>query len=224
VVVLGDSPSTAELETERLSFTATVWNAGPSPLVVDGLRRPGEAIMDAYQNFYDDGGQQVGSAPVGTMVWDAREGHHHWHLTDFAGYRLLAGDGREVVRSQKEAFCLANTDAVDMFVKNAVWQPDNSDLQSACGVEDSATLRQVLATGHGDTYGQTLPGQAFDIHDLPNGTYYIQVIANPFHRLYETDLDNDISLRQVILGGTPGARTVRVPPYELVDTQPGSTA
>lgn len=47
--------------------------------------------------------------------------------------------------------------------------------------------------------------------DLPNGTYYVQVTANPEGHLYESNVNNNISLRQVILGGSPGARTVTVP-------------
>jgi hypothetical protein len=75
----------------------------------------------------------------------------------------------------------------------------------------------VLDVGNGDTYVQYLPGQSFDVTGLPNGTYYIEVIANPRHRLYETNLKNNLSLRKVILGGKPGARTVKVPPYQLIN-------
>lgn len=202
---------------DYLQFAANVWNAGPSPLVLDGFRRTGENVMDAYQYFYDDKGQQVGYTPTGTMEWDARDGHNHWHFSDFASYRLLNASQSEVVRSQKEAFCLAATDAIDYTVKNANWRPNNTDLHTACGNEGSIAVREVLDVGSGDTYFQYLPGQSFDITDLPNGTYYVQIIANPEHNLYESNLDNNVSLRQVVLGGTPGARTVTVPPYQLVD-------
>lgn len=202
---------------DYLQFAANVWNAGPSPLVLDGFRRSGEDIMDAYQYFYDDEGAQVGYAPTGTMEWDAREGHHHWHFTDFASYRLLNADQSEAVRSQKEAFCLAATDAIDYTVKNANWKPENTDLHTACGQQTSLAVREVLDVGSGDTYLQYLPGQSFDVTDLPNGTYYVQVIANPDHNLYESNLDNNVSLREVILGGSPGDRTVVVPPYQLID-------
>jgi hypothetical protein len=202
---------------DYLQFSANVWNAGPSPLVLDGFRRTGENIMDAYQYFYDANGKQIGYAPTGTMEWDARDGHNHWHFTDFARYSLLDSTQSEVVRSQKEAFCLAATDAIDFTVKNANWRPNNTDLHTACGTEGSVAVREVLDVGSGDTYLQYLPGQSFDITDLPNGTFYVQVIANPEHNLYESDLTNNVSLRQVILGGSPGNRTVTAPPYQLVD-------
>ncbi|MGW0560616.1 lysyl oxidase family protein [Streptomyces sp. NPDC003016] len=202
---------------DYLAFSANVWNAGPAQLVVDGFRAPGKEVMDAYQYFYDADGKQVGYTPTGTMEWDPRKGHEHWHFTDFASYRLLKADRRETVRSGKEAFCLANTDAVDYTVKNANWHPGNTDLSTACGQESSISVREVLDVGSGDTYTQDLPGQSFDITGLPNGTYYIQVLANPEKRLKETSLSNNSALRKVVLGGRAGARTVTVPAHDLVD-------
>ncbi|MEE1754614.1 lysyl oxidase family protein [Streptomyces sp. SP18CS02] len=202
---------------DYLAFSANVWNAGPAQLVVDGFRAPGKELMDAYQYFYAPDGKQVGYTPTGTMEWDPRPGHEHWHFTDFASYRLLKADQKETVRSGKEAFCLANTDAVDYTVKNANWHPGSTDLSTACGQENSISVREVLDVGSGDTYTQDLPGQSFDITGLANGTYYIQVLANPEKRLKETDLTNNSALRKVVLGGKPGARTVTVPPHDLVD-------
>ncbi|WP_217242931.1 lysyl oxidase family protein [Streptomyces sp. AC555_RSS877] len=208
----GDAPGK-----DYLAFSANVWNAGPAPLVVDGFRSPGKDLMDAYQYFYDADGKQVGYTPTGTMEWDPRSGHEHWHFTDFASYRLLSEDQTKEVRSGKEAFCLANTDAVDYTVKNANWHPRNTDLSTACGEQNSISVREVLDVGSGDTYTQYRPGQSFDITDLANGTYYIQVIANPEKRLQETNTDNNVALRKVVLAGEPGARTVTVPPHDLID-------
>jgi hypothetical protein len=201
---------------DYLSFNATVWVAGQSSLVVDGFRRTGEDLMDAYQYFYDAEGNQTGYAQVGTMEWDARDGHNHWHFTDFAQYRLLDADQQVAVRSGKEAFCLANTDAVDYTLARANWRPENTDLNTSCGRENSIAVRQVLDIGSGDTYSQYLPGQSFDITDLPNGTYYVEVAANPDGKLHESNRTNNSSLRKVVLGGEPGARTVEVPPHDGV--------
>ncbi|WP_328692884.1 lysyl oxidase family protein [Streptomyces phaeochromogenes] len=208
----GDAPGK-----DYLAFSANVWNAGPAPLVVDGFRSPGKDLMDSYQYFYDADGKQVGYTPSGTMEWDPREGHEHWHFTDFASYRLLSEDQTKEVRSGKEAFCLANTDAVDYTVKNANWHPENTDLSTACGQQNSISVREVLDVGSGDTYTQYRPGQSFDITDLQNGTYYIQVIANPENRLQETNTKNNVALRKVVLAGEPGARTVTVPPHDLIN-------
>ena len=96
-----------------LDFGATVWNRGPSPMVVEGFRRPGEPIMDGWEYFYAHG-VPVGRAPAGDLEYDARPGHQHWHFEQFARYALLGADQMQVVRSEKTGFCLAPTDAIDM--------------------------------------------------------------------------------------------------------------
>jgi lysyl oxidase len=210
-------PGTNEQTGERdgkwyVNFGATVWNGGTSPLLVDGFRRSGTELMDAYQYFFDAQGNQVGSVPAGTMQWDDREGHKHWHFTDFAQYNLLDSTQKLAVRSGKEAFCLANTDAVDYTLPNAKWRPDNTDLSTSCGANTVIAVREVLDIGNGDTYSQSRPGQSFEITDLPNGTYYIQVLANPSNKLSEVSTTNNSALRQIVLGGTPDNRTLTVPP------------
>ncbi len=200
-----------------LQFAATVWNAGDSPLVVDGFRRPGEDLMDAYQYFFDGDGNQTGYQQVGTMEWDARATHQHWHFEDFARYSLLDASKVEAVRSRKEAFCLANTDAVDTTVPNAEWNPWNTDLSTACGDLGSLSIREVLSSGWGDTYAQFRAGQSFDLRSLPNGRYYVAVIANPSHRLVESNLDNNVSLRRIWIGGSTGARWVKVTKVGVID-------
>ncbi|GLY06661.1 MULTISPECIES: lysyl oxidase family protein [Actinoplanes] len=200
-----------------VNFGATVWNAGTSPLLVDGFRRSGTELMDAYQYFFDAKGNQVGSKEAGTMEWDPREGHMHWHFTDFAQYNLLNADQSLAVRSGKEAFCLANTDAVDYTIPNAKWRPDNTDLSTSCGANTVVAVREVLDIGNGDTYSQYRPGQSFEITDLPNGTYHIQVLANPENRLAELSTTNNSALREIVLGGTPENRTLVVPPVHGID-------
>ena len=199
-----------------LQFSATVWNAGDSPLVVDGFRRDGEDEMDAYQYFFDGDGNQTGYQAVGNMHWDPKPTHQHWHFEDFAKYVLLDADGSQVVKSKKEAFCLANTDAVDQTVPNADWNPYNTDLATSCGDYGSLSIREVLASGWGDTYAQFRAGQSFDLRGLPNGKYFVAVIANPDNRLIESSTTNNVSRRTVFIGGKEGHRTVRVPQVGVI--------
>jgi hypothetical protein len=200
-----------------LTFGATVWNGGASELVVEGFRRPGEDVMDGWQYFYENGAP-TGKQQVGELEYDERDGHHHWHFLQFAQYSLYDESQSELIRSKKEAFCLAPTDAIDLLIPNASWNPGEIGLHTACGTPNSIWVREILPLGWGDTYFQGLPGQSFNITDVPNGTYYIAVIANPSGLLHEQTDANNMELREIVLGGTKENRTVEVPPWNGIDT------
>lgn len=200
-----------------LSFGATVWVGGASDLVVEGFRRAGEATMDAYQYFYRDG-EIVGKAPAGELEFDDKDGHQHWHFKQFAQYSLVDASGGDIKMSRKEAFCLAPTDAIDITLAGASLDP-YLGLATACGERESIWIRETLPLGWGDTYFQNLPGQSFDITNLPNDTYYIRVEANPGGALHEQSADNNAELREVILKGKAGQRRVIVPPWNGIDSE-----
>jgi hypothetical protein len=201
--------------TDLLLFSATVWVGGGSPLDVQGLRSHGSAVMQAYQYIWHDG-RVIGRFRVGTMGFAE---YNHWHFQQFARYTMLAADHKAEVESHKEGFCIGATDPVDLLLPAATWQPPSTGLAGACGSPTALWVREYLQVGWGDTYTQGVVGQAFDITGLPNGTYYIEVIANPQHLLREQNTSNDISLRKVILGGTPGHRTVRAPAWHGIDPE-----
>jgi hypothetical protein len=203
-----------------LTFGATVWNGGASSLVVEGFRRSNEDVMDAHQYFYVNG-QPTGKAQVGTMEFDNRSGHEHWHFLQFARYSLLDQSQTEIIRSKKEAFCLAPTDAIDLTVPNADLAPYSIGLGSACGSATSLWTREILPLGWGDTYSQSRPGQSFNITNVPNGTYHIEVMGNPTGSLFEQTADNNSELREIILKGKSDNRRVVVPPWNGLDTETG---
>lgn len=193
--------------TDRMSFGATIWNAGSGPLVVEGFRNSPAEVMPARQYIYS-GGVRVASYAAGAFEYDRREGHTHWHFEDIATYELLTGNG--VVRSGKQSFCLAPTDPIDLSLKGAMWIPDFIGLGSACGGEDAIWLREVLPAGWGDTYFQSAPGQSFDVTTVPNGRYTLRVSTNAGRTVTEARTDNNVADITVDLGGSPGARTATV--------------
>ena len=175
--------------------------------------------MDAWQYFTDASGDVVGKADVGTMEFDSRRGHDHWHFQQFADYALTDATQADVVMSDKASFCLGPTDPIDLLADGAEWSPYLTDLQSICGEPGALWVREALPVGWGDTYFQWLPGQSFDVTDLPNGKYFIRVRVNPDDRLYEGSAADDVSYRRVRLRGHPGERWVVVPPYHGIDTE-----
>ena len=207
----------------QLRFGATVWNAGPSPMVVDGYRSSTDPDhMDAYQYFYDAAGNETGHQLVGEMHWHAAN-HNHWHFEDFARYRLLDADRSLAVKSGKQSFCLAPTDPVDLTRPGADWQQEVTDLGSACGGHDALAVREALPAGWGDTYFQFRAGQSFGIKNVPDGVYFISVEANPLGNLFETDTTNNTSVRKIRLSTTAtGQRRVKVFQVGIVDESLGN--
>jgi hypothetical protein len=199
-----------------LDFGATVWIGGHSELDVEGFRSNGSDLMKAYQYFWLHG-HLIGKMRVGTMGFS---GYNSWHFQQFAQYKLLNAKKKVVVRSQKIGFCIAPTDGIDMVLRGATWVPSYTGLAGNCGSQTALWVQELLPLGWGDTYFQTVPYQSFAISHIPNGTYYIEIIANPEHLLHEVTTTNDVSLRRVILGGTPGHRTVLVPAYHGLDREP----
>jgi hypothetical protein len=203
---------------DYLGFAASPWNAGPAPMVVEGFRRSGEKVMDAYQYFRDADGNVVGRAQVGTMAYHAGGGHNHWHFLQFAAFTMRDADDLELVRSKKQAFCLAPTDPIDLTVERASWVPWEG-VSTSCGFSANALwVREVLQTGWADTYYQGVAGQAFNITNLPNGWYQVKVELNPLGSLYEVTTANNAESRLVFLGGRPGARRVLVTPWHGIDS------
>ncbi|TVZ05711.1 hypothetical protein EAS64_14565 [Trebonia kvetii] len=203
---------------DYLDFAATVAVGGNSPLDVEAFRSNASPVMKAYQYFYKNG-NVVGRAPAGTMGFDKAKGHNHWHFEQFAKYSLLSANKKVVVRSQKVGFCIAPTDAVNLLLHNAVWNPTFIGFGGQCGSTTALWVREMMPVGWGDTYEQFLAGQAFDITNLKNGTYYVAITANPEHVLKETTYRNDISLRKVIISGAKGHRHFVVPAYDGIDPE-----
>ena len=202
----------------QLEFGATVSILGNGPLDVEGFATGNSPTMPAYQYFWR-GNHVVGRVRAGTMGFDNAHGHKHWHFQQFAQYRLLSHNKSLILRSRKVGFCIAPTDAIDLLLPHATMVPSFSGFGGSCGSPSALWVQEMLPLGWGDTYFQSVAGQSFNITKVPNGVYYIEVIANPDRVLHETTYGNDISYRKIILGGTAAHRTVRVPAYDGIDPE-----
>ena len=203
---------------DYLTFSSTEWNAGPGTLVVEGFRGTEDPKMDAFQYFLRDG-LPVGKAPIGQLEYHAGGGHNHWHFEQFTRYTLLDGSRQQVLVSGKQSWCLVNTDAIDLTLPDANLREFGQDLGTSCGGPSALWIREVLDVGWGDTYDQYVAGQAFDITDLPNGTYYVRVHVNPLGAMIESSTANNVEDRLIRLRGKPGHRRVVVPPWHGIDTE-----
>jgi hypothetical protein len=102
-----------------------VWAGGNPPLDVEGFRSDGSPVMRAYQYFWRNG-HVIGRARAGTMGFDSRPGHNHWHFEQFARYTPLGSAKNLAVRSHKAGFCIAPSDPVNLLAPHAVWPPPST--------------------------------------------------------------------------------------------------
>lgn len=196
-----------------LEFGAGVYNAGPGELRIDGEgHTPGSTRMPAYQRILRGG--HWTSRRIGSLEYDALHGHDHWHLERFASYSLLHR-GHTVRTSTKVGFCLDATDPVDLSIRGAVWSPPSFDGPGAvagCGGADWTSVRMALDAGWADEYTQLVAGQAFNVTNLPNGKYSLEILANPTRRLFESRYSDNESRRALVLSGKGSTRRVRLLP------------
>lgn len=160
-------------------------------------------------------GVEVARQRAGTLVLD--EDEQEWHFDFLARYQLVDGTGKVVASSGKIGFCMADVHQLDATRPGFV-VPDATGF-IGCQGPLSRSVRETLDPGWGDEYDQVTPEQELDVTGVPNGTYRIEILADPDRKLREATRDNNVSFRTVVLGGTPGARTVTVPPIDGVDTE-----
>jgi hypothetical protein len=195
----------------ELVFSSGVWNAGPQSLSVTAQRRL-DGVLPAQQILHD--GQRVDRLPIGTFVFDPRDGHDHWHFNRFATYRLAPIDrAGSSVASSKVGFCLGNVAPVDMSVRGAAMAPPTGG--AGCGKAFSTSLSEQLAPGWSDVYDSSLPGQAIPIGQMPDGRYRLVVEVDPDGVFHEATRANNCAAAIVQLGTENFARTVEVVGLEM---------
>jgi hypothetical protein len=70
----------------------------------------------------------------------------------------------------------------------------------------------ALDAGWADEYTQLVAGQAFNVTNLPNGKYSLEILANPTRRLFESRYSDNESRRALVLSGKGSTRRVRLLP------------
>ena len=154
-----------------LRFAATVWNAGDSPLVVDGFRRERRG-PDGRLPVLLRRRRQPDRLPAGRHLASGtpRDDPPALALRRTSPATRCCDadqDARRYARG-KEAFCLANTDAVDLTVPGADVGPGEHRPATSCGDYTSLCVREVASPPAGATPTRSsAPASPSD--GLPNG-------------------------------------------------------
>src|SRR5262249_42350899 len=131
----------------------------------------------------------MSSTPIaGAFVFDAAHGHFHFPFASFGLYRSNAdgSTGSVVAVSSKVGFCIADSFIYDPTLPNAgVFGNDGSTCADPTAVRG-------LSIGAVDEYDQTDPGQSINLPPgMPDGTYWLRAMADPFGYLLESNKSNN---------------------------------
>ena len=180
-----------------LRLTSTIANIGAGAIELHVGNTLPDDTQEVFQRIYDDAGG-FADRLAGTFVFHGS--HNHMHFEGFAQFNLRAiapgnGVGDVVAGGGKTSFCLVDSVAYDDTLPGA---PSDDVYGSTC-----ATL-QGISVGWADIYRHTLPDQWIDITGVPDGRYYLEVIADPDDRLVEVDETNNATRIEIVLGDLPG--------------------
>jgi len=200
------APSQIKLQRDRVSgtkalrFSNTVANLGDGVFELRPVNNFLTGTTDAYQRVYthDAGGawSLYGETAVATFIFHTA--HNHWHVTDFAQYELrdVAPDGSigstVLASSGKITFCIIDTASASGGLEHSTGRTYKTCDQNGT---------QGLSVGWGDTYTWNLAGQALDVTDVPNGTYYLVSTADPDNLFTETNDGNNVAAVKVSIKG-----------------------
>ena len=195
-----------------LRLSTTVANLGDGPLEMWGGNTIGSQ-QEVFQRIYDSNGGYSDSL-AGFFVYHATHGHIHFE--GFAYYFLRevtagGGVGDTVAGGEKVSFCLLNVTQVDANLTN-------STLAHGRGGNSCGSI-QGISVGYADVYGASLPDQWIDVTNVPSGTYWLEVVADPENRVEEVDDTNNIVRIQIQYTRPPNLPPINDPPIAVMNSQ-----
>jgi len=179
--------------TLTMRFAATSWNNGTGPLeIVAGAKDKRAGRQKVYQRVYSDSGTYR-DVLAGSFVY--HKSHQHIHFDDFALYTLQPVDapGASKRTSAKTTFCIMDTDHIAADMAGS----PSSARYTACDAQI-----QGMSVGWGDTYGNHLDGQSFDMTGLPDGSYNLIIEVDPRRRILESSESDNISTLLLLKRGS----------------------
>ena len=189
-----------------LRFEGYVHNQGTGALEVRGTGPGGGRMASTVQRIYRSDGSFADDASRGVqIVWEAEDGHNHWHVKNAARYSLWSADRTAMVApAMKVGFCLIDYEKADSHgPSNEVYTLDAHNF-CAQGNSGVPSLVEGISPGWRDVYPRTLAFQWVDVSDVQPGTYWL---------LSEADPDNWARERNESNPGAFASRSSIVPGY-----------
>jgi Lysyl oxidase len=173
----------SEMERLLLRFDGWIYNAGPGPLEVRGMRASITDPIVAYQRLYQtDGGYRDVVMPGAQLVYATADGHNHWHLQNIARYSLWnRSRSREVAPAMKVGFCLDDSNHFNTAVGPSRAVYNDSHGRAFCQHNNPAALSvwEGISAGWRDLYKRSLAFQWVDVSDVQPGLYWLREDVDP---------------------------------------------
>jgi hypothetical protein len=158
--------------------------------------------------YYKDGSNKLASKSIhtGTLYYDSQPGHNHFHVDDWATFKILKPKkiffglikyNKEIARSNKVSYCLWDTGIctseykvceIDNILYNSQTLPNYGlGLYTACNES-----RQGISVGGYDTYGAFFEGQTIKLEkNLTKGQYIVEIQIDPSNKYQDLNKSNN---------------------------------
>ena len=169
-------------------FEGYVTNIGQGPLEVSGNPQVGSVRQRAWsaaQDVGDDPSVEVGNPEV---VFEAADGHNHFHLKNTMRYSLWNLEKTaQVAPGQKAGFCLYDIEDAPSPAPPQDPEVYTQDVTRFCDAGDpgATSLRMGTSAGWRDVYDKGLAYQWVDVSATAPGRYLVASEADPENRIWE---------------------------------------
>jgi len=188
----------------------TIMNIGTGDFRLS-IRRslPWTTDWTVYQRIEEAGGGYTERETPAELTFVA-DPHDHWHVQDMEAHRLEDLETGEVINEViKQGYCMFDSDLYFGELPGAPAEP--VFLETACGVSPITTAMSTgVSIGWGDKYPWHMMEQAITLAGIPDGTYRIREIADPFDMIEESDETNNETWIVVELTDTDAIPKVRI--------------
>jgi hypothetical protein len=166
-------------------FNGALPNVGAGPLEIREVTHP-NGTQDVYQRIYQSEGG-ISEVLVGSFPNAASLPPRHLWLPGIAQYNL-----RTVTEGSGVGPIVSSHDKTSMAVVDS--ETYSTALPGAPHTEVYDNVGDPIlgiSIGWADVYNIGLPGQWVEATGLPNGPYWLEVIADPYNRIQETNETNN---------------------------------
>ncbi len=189
---------------------ATIVNKGAGDFLISARRDfPWSGSWTVYQRLPEATGGFTETATPADLIF-AGVPHSHWHVKDMESHRLENRETGEILSEViKQGFCPFDTDLYFGGLPGA--PPDPVFMESACeGPAWSTELTMGVSVGWGDKYPWHMIEQNIPIKNVPDGTYRIVEVADPYDWFQELDESNNETWVDIELKREGGIPTVKI--------------